>query len=70
LAIKIGRCGWARLYEAVAPNKSVKLRKILQSFREGKYADTDEVEREAERIWHETGYPSGKQVEESDQLLR
>jgi len=44
----------------------VKLRKILQSFREGKYADTDEVEREAERIWHETGYPSAKQVEESD----
>jgi uncharacterized protein YecE (DUF72 family) len=59
--------GW---YCWVAPNKSVELRRILQHFKEGVYADTDEVEREAGRIWHETGYPSAKQVEESDQLLR
>jgi uncharacterized protein YecE (DUF72 family) len=64
----IEKCGgW---YCWIAPNKSVKLRRILQYFREGKYVDTNDVEKEAERSWHKTGYPSAKQIEESDQLLR
>jgi len=59
--------GW---YCWIAPNKSLKLRRILQRFRKRKYADMDDIEKEAKRIWHETGYSSAKQVEESDQLLR
>ena len=44
--------------------------RILQYFGEGKYADINEVEREAERIRHKTGYLSAKQVEESGWPLR
>ena len=57
--------GW---YCWIAHNKSLKLRGILQHFRERKYVNTAEVEKEAERIWDETGYLSAKQVEESDEL--
>ncbi len=55
--------GW---YCWTAPNKSVKIKGILQQFREREYADTNEAEKEAERVWDETGYPSAKQVEESN----
>lgn len=59
--------GW---YCWIAPNKSVKLKAILRHFRETEYADTNEVEKEAQRIWDKTGYPSPKQVEEADELSR
>jgi len=59
--------GW---YCWITPNKSVKLKEILQRLREIEYADRDEVEKEAERIWDKTGYPSSEQVEESNELLR
>jgi hypothetical protein len=59
-----GKCGgW---YYWIAPNKSMKLKGILQQFRKREYADANETEEEAERVWDETGYPSAKQVEESN----
>ena len=48
----------------------MKLKEILQHSREREYTDTNEAEKEPERIWDETGYPSAKQVEESDELSR
>lgn len=43
----------------------MKLKEIIPYFREREYADTDEVEKEAEGIWGKTGYTSAKHVEES-----
>ncbi|MFQ6065329.1 MAG: DUF72 domain-containing protein, partial [Candidatus Bathyarchaeia archaeon] len=53
--------GW---YCWIAPDKTVKLKEIIQYFREREYADANEVEKEAERIWDRTGFPSAQQVEE------
>jgi len=47
----------------IEPNTSVRLNKILEYFDERVYR-TQEVEKEAKKIWDKTGYPSSKDVEE------
>ncbi|NIP67458.1 DUF72 domain-containing protein [Candidatus Bathyarchaeota archaeon] len=57
--------GW---YCWIAPNKSIRLKKILRYFREGEYTDPDQVGEEAHRIWNRTDYPSLEQAQESGGL--
>lgn len=60
--VLLDKCGgW---YCWVAPNLSMKLKQILQYFTDKTYRNLDEVEKEADRIWEETDYPSAEDLEE------